>query len=69
MARFVDLPREIRNQIYEYFLVVKGEIMVLNEIYHVPNKQRAQPPSLVLTAVSKLIRAEALEVLYGKNIW
>ena len=69
MARFVDLPREVRNQIYHYCLVVQGEILIYDEGYCVPKEQQARPPSLNLTAVNKLIRTEALEVLYRKNVW
>ena len=69
MPKLTDIPREIRDQIYSYCLLVDGENMPYDEYYLVSKKYQAIPPSLSLLRVSKKIRAEAMQILYGKNTW
>ena len=69
--RFLGLPLEIRNIIYEMCLCIKGCI--------IPYKDASQPdcclkflfampsPSLAILSTNKQIREEALHILFGKN--
>ena len=43
--------------------------MPYDEYYNVPKKHHANPPSLSLLRVNKMVRAEAIQILYGKNTW
>lgn len=69
MPKLTDIPREIRDQIFEYCLLGDGEIMPYNEHYAVPKQHHAKSPNPSLLRVNKGIRAEAIEILYGKNTW
>lgn len=69
MPNFMDLPREIRDIVYEKALCVKGSLAPYKEGYHVPDDYDGPAPALTILATSKQIRDEALPVLYGKNTW
>ena len=69
MPKLTNTPREIRDQIYGYCLIVDGEIMPYDEYYLASKKERAAPPNLSLLKVNKMVRAEAMEIFYGKNTW
>lgn len=71
MPHFLDLPPELRDTIYEYCLVVEGEINPYPTDYEKQELMRPFPrkPDVSLLLVSKLIRAEAEIVLYGQNLW
>ncbi|KAL8643853.1 MAG: hypothetical protein Q9226_008079 [Calogaya cf. arnoldii] len=68
---FLRLPGELRNQIYELCLVVDGTINPYPAQYQdnliVPKGQ--SKPSVALLRVSKLVKAEAQPILYGRNTW
>lgn len=65
------LPREIRNMIYKFCLVVHGEIVPYKENYDRDTAQdyTGDKPMVALLAVDKAIRQEAASILYGKNLW
>ncbi|KAI4221762.1 MAG: hypothetical protein L6R36_006656 [Xanthoria steineri] len=68
---FLQLPAEIRNQIYGLCLVVDGTI----NPYPAPSYDRPivtkgqSKPLVVLLRVSKRVNAEARPILYGRNTW
>ncbi|KAL8748415.1 MAG: hypothetical protein Q9184_007318, partial [Pyrenodesmia sp. 2 TL-2023] len=69
---FMELPPEIRVLIYDYCLMVAGEIIPypsLGEQYRtrmfVPNEK----PTVALVQLSRQIHHEALPSLYSKNLW
>ncbi|CAO1602201.1 MAG: hypothetical protein LQ349_008599 [Xanthoria aureola] len=68
---FLQLPAEIRNQIYELCVVVDGTI----NPYPAPSYDRPivtkgqSKPLVALLRVSKLVNAEARPILYGRNTW
>ncbi|KAI4263544.1 MAG: hypothetical protein L6R42_001313 [Xanthoria sp. 1 TBL-2021] len=69
---FLELPAEIRNEIYEMCLVVDGTINPYPVPYRdnnliAPNGQ--SKPLVALLRVSKLLNAEARPILYGRNTW
>ncbi|KAL8903251.1 MAG: hypothetical protein Q9171_007469 [Xanthocarpia ochracea] len=70
--RFMDLPPEIRNVIYEYCLVVPCEIVPYPTEAEKQDEATApkyEKPAVNLTEVSKTVRDEARVYLYGKNLW
>ncbi|KAM0801882.1 hypothetical protein BDR22DRAFT_845550 [Usnea florida] len=74
MARFYDLPLEIRRMIYRECLVV-GEIYpyslsdALQPYTETPqDKTGCEVPSVAILQVSKTIREEAEPMLYQKNV-
>ncbi|KAI4101590.1 MAG: hypothetical protein LQ339_004979 [Xanthoria mediterranea] len=80
MAGFLSLPREIRDMIYDYCLVVNGEIVPHPAEYEYPRYKPAhvteQPrnymdrkPDVALLQVNKEIREETCPILYGRNLW
>ena len=72
--RFLDLPPELRINIYEH-LVVVGKVFYTPDDYAVANKVRLkdwksyQTPSLGILRVCKQIHDEAEEVYLGKNLF
>ena len=68
---FLQLPAEIRNQIYGLCLLVDGTI----NPYPAPSYDRAivpqgqSKPLVALLRVSKRVNAEARPILYGRNTW
>lgn len=58
-SKFLDLPPELRNDIYSYVLVYPGFITIRPEAPHV-----SEP---ALLAVNHQIRSEAVTVFYGEN--
>ncbi|KAL8880211.1 MAG: hypothetical protein Q9192_008066 [Flavoplaca navasiana] len=70
--RFLDLPLEIRNIVYEYCLVVPGEIVPYpsswEAIFEAMNTQ-CEKPTVALLQVSHQVRDESRGFLYGKNLW
>ena len=73
MAGFLDLSREIRDMIYKLCLVTEKVIVPFKEHYPLDRVKdigfRDNMPTVALLGVSKLIGAEAAEILYGKNTW
>ena len=70
--RFMDLPAEIRNAIYEYCLVVPCEIVPYPTEAEKQDEATApkyEKPAVNLTEVSKTVREEARVYLYGNNLW
>ncbi|KAF3036641.1 hypothetical protein E8E11_004871 [Didymella keratinophila] len=66
-ARFMDLPVELRVQIYE-LLVVVGKIFFRTE--YSPSEHRAyHRPSLSILRVSKAVHHEAEETYLTKNLF
>ena len=67
----MKLPIEIRNMIYEYCLVVSGQIVPYAENYERDTAQdyTGEKPTIGLLAVDKTIRTEAASIFYGKNVW
>lgn len=65
---FLDLPRELRDEIYEY-LVVKPTntitMLELSPVFH--NEVSAAQPAI--SRVSKQIRAESLPMFYKRNLF
>ncbi len=68
---FLGLPREVRDMIYEYCLVVNYELNPHPTDYEQYEMQRPLPrkPDVALLKTNKQIHDEAAIVLYGKNIW
>lgn len=79
MAAFLDLPREVRDIIYEYCLVVKGEIVPYPACYEFPRLGQCQPlnqrdymrrrPDVALLQVNQQFNEETSPILYGRNLW
>lgn len=72
MANFMDLPREIRDQIYKLLLTVGVEIVAHPTYFEKLTKFRAKGvirPAVALLRVNKQIGGEAAIVLYGDNTW
>ncbi|KAL8860701.1 MAG: hypothetical protein Q9178_002731 [Gyalolechia marmorata] len=81
MAAFFDLPREIRDKIYEICLVMKGEIapfpgpkdhlscLAANRVQSQQEFYANQKPEVVLLQLNKQINIEATLILYGQNLW
>lgn len=67
----LDLPRELRDMIYDYALVSAHSVSVLNLTvdfrHHLPKQRLGMTPSLLVA--SKFVYAEALGVLYGNNVF
>ncbi|KAJ4366221.1 hypothetical protein N0V83_007857 [Neocucurbitaria cava] len=72
--RFLDLPPEIRNMIYEQFVVV-GKVFYTPEEYDIENGLRCrdhqsfQKPELQLLRVCKQIHDEAESLYLSKNLF
>ena len=72
MACFLDLPRELRDQIYGYCLIVQGVLVVQPGHSGEPTAPRyrgGSPPALALLSVNQQINQEAAPIFYGKNCW
>ncbi len=71
MPHFLKLPREIRDMIYDYCLLVQGEIIPYPTYYEKEEIGRPLPqkPDIALLQVNKQIRAEAADMLYGQHVW
>ena len=72
MIEFMNLSREIRDMIYTLALVVDDVIILYNEFYPLNAEEmafRKNIPTIGLLGVSKLVEAEAAEILYGRNTW
>ncbi|KAL9000278.1 MAG: hypothetical protein Q9169_000995 [Polycauliona sp. 2 TL-2023] len=80
MPSFLDLPGEVRNMIYEYCLVVEGEIVPYPAEHEYPRfkpeRMTAQQcnymkrkPDVALLQVNKQIREETCPLLYARNLW
>ncbi|KAL8992744.1 MAG: hypothetical protein Q9169_006876 [Polycauliona sp. 2 TL-2023] len=71
-TRFLDLPLELREMIYEYCLVMPGEIVpypsLLEKKYGAMNP-KCERPTVDLLQVSHQVREESRRFLYGKNVW
>jgi len=66
---FFDLPRELRDQIYQYALVANHSISVLSlmitRCHHIPLQALGISPALL--SVSKRVYGGTIDVLYGLN--
>jgi len=72
MANFMDLPREIRDQIYKLLLTVGAEIVAHSAYFEKPTNFKAEGvirPAVALLRVNKQISKEAATILYGDNTW
>ncbi|KAL8806450.1 MAG: hypothetical protein Q9182_001365 [Xanthomendoza sp. 2 TL-2023] len=70
--RFMDLPPEIRNFVYEYCLTVAGEIVpypTIAERFDELMTPKYEKPAVALLGVSRKIGDEARPHLYGNNVW
>lgn len=69
--RVMDLPRELRDNIYEHCLVVPGDIVHYPEYYShdriTDYKDRKLTGFLSLLYVSKQVYEEASPIFYSKN--
>ncbi|MCJ1370098.1 hypothetical protein MMC20_001310 [Loxospora ochrophaea] len=68
---FLSLPRELRDQIYEYSLCYKTECLTFHMI-HPPPKfwfKSGKAPNLSLLHVNRQIGHEAAETFYGSNVF
>jgi hypothetical protein len=63
---FLELPREIRDAIYEYVVIKKDSVITMLSNAHCHNSQvsAAQP---AISYVNKQIRKESLQCFYKKN--
>jgi len=71
-SHFLRLPREIRDEIYEYCLLFDGELIPYPTLYDREDgetNQGQEMPCTALLALNQTIRAEAEHVLYSKNTW
>jgi hypothetical protein len=68
---FLRLPREVRDQIYKYTLIapsnLKPEPRPLHLLHLEPLSWKPTTPGLCL--VNKQIHSEAVDILYGRNIF
>ena len=64
---FLDLPLEIRREIYRYCLVRSNPVRVYNRFRSCGRDSRDKKRSLLL--VSKEVGIEALDVLYGDTVF
>lgn len=70
MSHFPRLPREVRDLIYEYCLVVEGILDPCTPYYEEKNPENAKrKPETALLRVNRSIGDEAAQMLYGKNVW
>ncbi|KAL8800040.1 MAG: hypothetical protein Q9200_007368 [Gallowayella weberi] len=68
----MDLPPEIRNSVYEYCLVIAGEIVPYPTIAEKADEMmtpKYEKPAVALLSVSRKVRDEAHPHLYGNNVW
>ena len=71
-ASFLSLPKEIRDEIFEYCLLYDGELIAYPTWYELADgdvNKAKELPSVNLLAVNKQIREEAAQIVFGKNIW
>ncbi|KAF4624641.1 hypothetical protein G7Y89_g13528 [Cudoniella acicularis] len=70
---FLDLPIELRNQIYEYALHIEKPVKLPRELYHAfttaADRQRTIPKALGICLVNKQIHEESTYILYSKNVF
>jgi hypothetical protein len=72
--RFLDLPVELRCQVYEYFVVV-GKIFYSPDEYSVRNEKRFKDweayraPELTILRVCKQLHSEAEKIYLSKNLF
>jgi hypothetical protein len=66
---FLELPRELRDQIYEYALISRLDIIPgPRPIEHLGlHPSDSKPPTPGLCLVNRKIYSEAIEILYGRN--
>ncbi len=83
VSTFELLPRELRDEIYEYCLCVKGDVVPFPAVYEDQcnilwgadpsdewfQSESEENPSMALLLVNKRVGNEAAETLYGKNVW
>ncbi|KAI4265491.1 MAG: hypothetical protein L6R38_009384 [Xanthoria sp. 2 TBL-2021] len=70
--RFLDVPPEIRNIVYEYCLVIPGEIVPYPSDFERQSEMmtiKYETPTVALLQVNHQIRDEARVYLYGHNLW
>ncbi|KXT17233.1 hypothetical protein AC579_5816 [Pseudocercospora musae] len=67
-SRLLDLPRELRDLVYEYAVAHSGKVFPAPEKYHderVTDADNYKQPQGQLVAVNKQIRAEAAETMFA----
>lgn len=72
MAKFTDLPREIRDQIYKLLLTVGAELIAHPAYFEKPTNFKAEGvirPAVALLSVNKQISDEVATVFYGSDTW
>ena len=71
MPSFMQLPLEIRREIYRHCLVAQGPINPHPATFGPPKyaTDEANKPSVQLLRANKQIEAEAADVLYSENQW
>jgi hypothetical protein len=71
---FLDLPRELRDEIYTYalradILVHVGPRLPQQSPSYVPIPESHRPPVPCLLRANKQVYREAVDVLYGRNMF
>lgn len=70
--RFLDVPPEIRDIVYEHCLVIPGEIVPYPSDFERQSEMmtiKYETPTVALLQVNHQIRDEARVYLYGHNLW
>lgn len=68
-SHLLNIPKEILDQIFEYCLLVEGEINSYPTRFEKEDGYVQKRPSAALLSVNEALRAHAAPILYGKNIW
>lgn len=72
VPRLLTIPQEIRDEILGYCLIYDGELIPYPTWYELEDghvDKTKEMPCVNLLAVNKSIRAEAVQILYGRNTW
>lgn len=72
MPSFLDLPREIRDQIYSHCLLVNGEVVAHPAYFEeqsIFGDDGLSRPVFALLCVSRQIHQETATIVYGQNTW
>lgn len=69
MATLLTLPREIRDIIYSYSLVVSEILLIPGDAHFDSSSSQVDSPATGLLTVSKAIRDETLPIILNSNTW